>query len=189
MWRSTTLYMYRVILLVCTRECVYAFGHRHACICTCMYMYVYTEMARDTPGSPMSRSRDLVGGVGGAATTLTSAGYHTTSGDPAALHGHVLQQKILEVTWKRSPSSSWRIRTLPRRTRISSLESRVCACVSTKREISKFLGLVRLAKSRRVACVFFSYSSNINFNSKFCGNSTKPRSDSWPSYTSNRCIS
>ena len=48
----------------------------------------------------MSRSRDLVGGVGGAATTLTSAGYHATSGDPAALHGHVLQQKILEVTWK-----------------------------------------------------------------------------------------
>ena len=91
------------LLIVCTRECVYAFGHGHACMCTCVYIYVYTEMARDTPGSPMSRSRDLVGGVGGAATTLTSAGYHATSGDPAALHGHVLQQKILEVTWNVLP--------------------------------------------------------------------------------------
>ncbi|CAL7941578.1 unnamed protein product [Xylocopa violacea] len=54
-------------------------------------------MARDTPGSPMSRSRDLVSGVGGAATTLTSGAYHTTSNDPAALHGHMLQQKILEL--------------------------------------------------------------------------------------------
>lgn len=45
----------------------------------------------------MSRPRDLVGGVG-ATTTLTSGGYHAGSGDPASLHGHVLQQKILEVT-------------------------------------------------------------------------------------------
>ncbi|XP_029042665.1 histone deacetylase 4 isoform X14 [Osmia bicornis bicornis] len=55
------------------------------------------EMARDTPGSPMSRPRELVGGVGGAATTLTSSAYHTASTDPTALHGHALQQKILEL--------------------------------------------------------------------------------------------
>ncbi|KZC05441.1 Histone deacetylase 4 [Dufourea novaeangliae] len=55
-------------------------------------------MARDTPGSPMSRPRDLVGGVGGATATLTTSAYHTTSSDPTAtLHGHALQQKILEL--------------------------------------------------------------------------------------------
>lgn len=63
-------------------------------------------MARDTPGSPMSRPRELVGGVGGAATTLTSSAYHTASTDPTALHGHALQQKILEVTYLLSLSHS-----------------------------------------------------------------------------------
>ncbi|XP_071872273.1 histone deacetylase 4 isoform X2 [Bombus fervidus] len=54
------------------------------------------EMARDTPDSPMSRPRDLVGGVG-ATTTLTTTSYHVSSGDSASLHGHVLQQKIFEL--------------------------------------------------------------------------------------------
>ena len=71
--------------------------HRASSMRACIYVYTCTEMARDTPGSPMSRPRDLVGGVG-ATTTLTSGGYHAGSGDPASLHGHVLQQKILEVT-------------------------------------------------------------------------------------------
>lgn len=53
------------------------------------------EMARDTPGSPMSRPRDLV--TGGATSTLTSGAYHASTNDPSTLHGHALQQKILEV--------------------------------------------------------------------------------------------
>ncbi|XP_024939817.1 histone deacetylase 4 isoform X4 [Cephus cinctus] len=53
------------------------------------------DMARDTPGSPMSRPRDLVSG--GATATLTSGAYHTAPTDPTALHGHALQQKILEL--------------------------------------------------------------------------------------------
>lgn len=78
--------------------------HRHATIrenmlpdvCCCYYMCV--EMARDTPGSPMPRPRDLgAGGGGGAATaTLTSGAYHAAATDTASLHGHALQQKILE---------------------------------------------------------------------------------------------
>ncbi|XP_017879936.1 histone deacetylase 4 isoform X3 [Ceratina calcarata] len=56
----------------------------------------HKEMARDTPGSPMSRPRDLVTGVAGAATTLTPSAYHAAAADPA-LHGHMLQQKILEL--------------------------------------------------------------------------------------------
>lgn len=48
----------------------------------------------------MSRPRDLVGGVGATTTTLTSSGYHTGSADPSTLHGHVLQQKILEVVYR-----------------------------------------------------------------------------------------
>lgn len=47
----------------------------------------------------MSRPRDLVGGVGGAAAALTSSAYHAASSDPA-LHGHALQQKILEVRYR-----------------------------------------------------------------------------------------
>lgn len=68
-------------------------------VCCCYYMCV--EMARDTPGSPMPRPRDLgAGGGGGAATaTLTSGAYHAAATDAASLHGHALQQKILEVTY------------------------------------------------------------------------------------------
>lgn len=67
----------------------------------CCYMCV--EMARDTPGSPMPRPRDLgAGGGGGAATaTLTSGAYHAAAADTANMHGHALQQKILEVTYDR----------------------------------------------------------------------------------------
>ncbi|XP_076757877.1 histone deacetylase 4 isoform X4 [Xylocopa sonorina] len=72
-------------------------GYRSVEIASAFTHLPQKEMARDTPGSPMSRSRDLVGGVGGAATTLTSGAYHTSSNDPAALHGHMLQQKILEL--------------------------------------------------------------------------------------------
>ncbi|KAI4480596.1 hypothetical protein M0804_010149 [Polistes exclamans] len=57
-------------------------------------------MARDTPGSPMSRSRDLGSGGGAATATLTSGAYHAavaTTTDPTTLHGHALQQKILEL--------------------------------------------------------------------------------------------
>ncbi|XP_034940761.1 histone deacetylase 4 isoform X3 [Chelonus insularis] len=55
---------------------------------------VCVDMARDTPGSPMSRPRDLV--AGGATATLTSGAYHSPVTDPSTLHGHALQQKILE---------------------------------------------------------------------------------------------
>lgn len=68
----------------------------------CCYMCI--EMARDTPGSPMPRPRDLdASGGGGAATaTLTSGAYHAAAVDNANMHGqHVLQQKILEVTYDR----------------------------------------------------------------------------------------
>lgn len=57
--------------------------------------YVCVDMARDMPGSPMSRPRDLA--VGGATATLTSGAYHASATDPATMHGHALQQKILEV--------------------------------------------------------------------------------------------
>ncbi|KMR02735.1 histone deacetylase 4 [Lasius niger] len=65
-------------------------------VCCC---YMCVEMARDTPGSPMPRPRDLgAGGGGGAATaTLTSGAYHAAAADTASLHGHALQQKILEL--------------------------------------------------------------------------------------------
>lgn len=56
--------------------------------------YMFVDMARDTPGSPISRSRDL--GAGGATATLTSSTYHTSSSE-ATLHERALQQKILEV--------------------------------------------------------------------------------------------
>ncbi|XP_072745227.1 histone deacetylase 9 isoform X2 [Anoplolepis gracilipes] len=79
--------------------------HRHAIthesmlsdVCCCYYMCV--EMARDTPSSPMPRPRDLgAGGGGGAATaTLTSGAYHAAATDTANLHGHALQQRILEL--------------------------------------------------------------------------------------------
>ncbi|XP_017760370.1 PREDICTED: histone deacetylase 4 isoform X4 [Eufriesea mexicana] len=79
---------------IATKEDV---GYRSVEIASAFTHLPQKEMARDTPGSPMSRPRDLVGGVGGATTTLTSSGYHAASGDPANLHGHVLQQKILEL--------------------------------------------------------------------------------------------
>lgn len=72
-------------------------GYRSVEIASAFTHLPQKEMARDTPGSPMSRPRDLVGGVGATTTTLTSSGYHTGSADPSTLHGHVLQQKILEL--------------------------------------------------------------------------------------------
>ncbi|XP_076291494.1 histone deacetylase 4 isoform X16 [Lasioglossum baleicum] len=74
-------------------------GYRSVEIASAFTHLPQKEMARDTPGSPMSRPRDLVGGVGGATATLTPNVYHTASGDPttATLHGHALQQKILEL--------------------------------------------------------------------------------------------
>ncbi|XP_076169291.1 histone deacetylase 4 isoform X4 [Ptiloglossa arizonensis] len=78
---------------VATKEDV---GYRSVEIASAFTHLPQKDMARDTPGSPMSRPRDLVGGVAGAATTLTSSAYHAASGDPTALHGHALQQKILE---------------------------------------------------------------------------------------------
>ncbi|XP_053983205.1 histone deacetylase 4 isoform X2 [Hylaeus anthracinus] len=72
-------------------------GYRSVEIASAFTHLPQKEMARDTPGSPMSRPRELVGGVGAAAATLTSSAYHAASGDPTALHGHALQQKILEL--------------------------------------------------------------------------------------------
>jgi len=65
----------------------------------CCYMCI--EMARDTPGSPIPRPRDLGAGSGGGAATatLTSGAYHAAAADAANMHGHALQQKILEVTY------------------------------------------------------------------------------------------
>ncbi|XP_061938544.1 histone deacetylase 4 isoform X8 [Apis cerana] len=79
---------------IATKEDV---GYRSVEIASAFTHLPQKEMARDTPGSPMSRPRDLVGGVGATTTTLTSSGYHTGSADPSTLHGHVLQQKILEL--------------------------------------------------------------------------------------------
>ncbi|XP_076244011.1 histone deacetylase 4 isoform X2 [Calliopsis andreniformis] len=79
---------------VATKEDV---GYRSVDIASAFTHLPHKEMARDTPGSPMSRPRDLVGGVGGAAATLTSSAYHAASSDPTTLHGHALQQKILET--------------------------------------------------------------------------------------------
>lgn len=77
-----------------------AIAHESMLSDVCCY-YMCVEMARDTPGSPMPRPRDLgAGGGGGAATaTLTSGAYHAAAADTASLHGHALQQKILEVTY------------------------------------------------------------------------------------------
>ncbi|XP_076670037.1 histone deacetylase 4 isoform X3 [Andrena cerasifolii] len=72
-------------------------GYRSVDIASAFTHLPQKEMARDTPGSPMSRPRDLIGGVGGAAAALTSSAYHAASSDPNALHGHALQQKILEL--------------------------------------------------------------------------------------------
>ncbi|XP_032456631.1 histone deacetylase 4 isoform X4 [Nasonia vitripennis] len=60
--------------------------------------FVCVDMARDTPGSPMSRSavREQLA-AGAAAATLTSGAYHAAAEHAAVtLHGNALQQKILE---------------------------------------------------------------------------------------------
>ncbi|XP_032690641.1 histone deacetylase 4 isoform X5 [Odontomachus brunneus] len=60
--------------------------------------YMCIDMARDTPGSPMPRPRDLgAGGGGAAAATLTSGAYHAATTDSASLHDHELQQKMLKL--------------------------------------------------------------------------------------------
>lgn len=62
--------------------------------------FVCVDMARDTPGSPMSRSavREQLQAAGAAAATLTSGAYHAAAEHAAVtLHGNALQQKILEV--------------------------------------------------------------------------------------------
>lgn len=67
------------------------------------FCFVCVDMARDTPGSPMSRSaRDQLAAAA-ATATLTSGAYHVTAATEhaaaaaVALHGNALQQKILEV--------------------------------------------------------------------------------------------
>ncbi|XP_071579148.1 uncharacterized protein [Temnothorax nylanderi] len=74
-------------------------GYRSVEITSAFTHLPQKEMARDTPGSPMPRPRDLgAGGGGGAATaTLTSGAYHAAAADTANMHGHALQQKILEL--------------------------------------------------------------------------------------------
>ncbi|XP_072745235.1 histone deacetylase 5 isoform X5 [Anoplolepis gracilipes] len=73
-------------------------GYRSVEITSAFTHLPQKEMARDTPSSPMPRPRDLgAGGGGGAATaTLTSGAYHAAATDTANLHGHALQQRILE---------------------------------------------------------------------------------------------
>lgn len=54
------------------------------------------SMARDSPGSPMSGTRD----IGSSHTaTVTSGAYHAIQDHPATigLHGTALQQKVMEV--------------------------------------------------------------------------------------------
>ncbi|XP_012285218.1 histone deacetylase 4 isoform X3 [Orussus abietinus] len=70
-------------------------GYRSVEITSAFTHLPQKDMARDTPGSPMSRPRDLA--TGGATATLTSGAYHAATGDPTTLHGHALQQKILEL--------------------------------------------------------------------------------------------
>ncbi|XP_072745238.1 histone deacetylase 5 isoform X7 [Anoplolepis gracilipes] len=74
-------------------------GYRSVEITSAFTHLPQKEMARDTPSSPMPRPRDLgAGGGGGAATaTLTSGAYHAAATDTANLHGHALQQRILEL--------------------------------------------------------------------------------------------
>ncbi|XP_063975199.1 histone deacetylase 4 isoform X7 [Diachasmimorpha longicaudata] len=70
-------------------------GYRNIEITSAFSHLPQKEMARDTPGSPMSRPRDLV--TSGATATLTSGAYRTSTNDAQTLHGHALQQKILEL--------------------------------------------------------------------------------------------
>lgn len=73
-------------------------GSPHSMLPDLCYMCI--DMARDTPGSPMPRPRDLgAGGGGAAAATLTSGAYHAATTDSASLHDHELQQKMLKVTY------------------------------------------------------------------------------------------
>ncbi|XP_018353429.1 PREDICTED: histone deacetylase 4 isoform X4 [Trachymyrmex septentrionalis] len=73
-------------------------GYRSVEITSAFTHLPQKEMARDTPGSPMPRPRDLGAGGGGSAATaiLTSGTYHTAAADTTNMHGHALQQKILE---------------------------------------------------------------------------------------------
>ncbi|XP_051153151.1 histone deacetylase 4 isoform X4 [Leptopilina boulardi] len=68
-------------------------GYRSVEITSAFTHLPQKDMARDTPGSPISRPRDL--GTGGATATLTSSTYHTSSSE-ATLHERALQHKILE---------------------------------------------------------------------------------------------
>lgn len=54
------------------------------------------SMARDSPGSPMSGTRDI---GSSHAATVTSGAYHAIQDHPATigLHGTALQQKVMEV--------------------------------------------------------------------------------------------
>ncbi|XP_011701273.1 PREDICTED: histone deacetylase 4 isoform X7 [Wasmannia auropunctata] len=76
-------------------------GYRSVEITSAFTHLPQKEMARDTPGSPMPRPRDLGAGGGGgaAAATLTSGAYHAAAADTANMHGQhaALQQKILEL--------------------------------------------------------------------------------------------
>ncbi|XP_018353431.1 PREDICTED: histone deacetylase 4 isoform X6 [Trachymyrmex septentrionalis] len=74
-------------------------GYRSVEITSAFTHLPQKEMARDTPGSPMPRPRDLGAGGGGSAATaiLTSGTYHTAAADTTNMHGHALQQKILEL--------------------------------------------------------------------------------------------
>ncbi|XP_029171772.1 LOW QUALITY PROTEIN: histone deacetylase 9 [Nylanderia fulva] len=74
-------------------------GYRSVEITSAFTHLPQKEMARDTPGSPMPRPRDLGAGNGGgtATATLTSGAYHAAAADTASLHGHALQQRILQL--------------------------------------------------------------------------------------------
>ncbi|XP_012269340.1 histone deacetylase 4 isoform X13 [Athalia rosae] len=71
-------------------------GYRSVDISSAFTHIPQKDMARDTPGAPMSRPRDLASA--GTTTTMTSGAFHAAGGaDSAALHGHALQQKILQL--------------------------------------------------------------------------------------------
>ncbi|XP_011496681.1 PREDICTED: histone deacetylase 4 [Ceratosolen solmsi marchali] len=77
-------------------------GYRSVEITSAFTHLPQKDMARDTPGSPMSRSaREQLAAAAGATATLTSGAYHAAehaaAAAAAALHGNALQQKILEL--------------------------------------------------------------------------------------------
>ncbi|XP_046467928.1 histone deacetylase 4 isoform X6 [Neodiprion pinetum] len=71
-------------------------GYRSVEISSAFAHIPQKDMARDTPGAPMSRPRDLAS-AGTTTTTVTSGAFHAAAPDSAALHGHALQQKILQL--------------------------------------------------------------------------------------------